>query len=119
MKGRITLAVPQTDGSVVVMRSTAISSMNVIGTGDRSATIYAKASVSLEEGDIVTTLDGNAILRVDVIDHTSGGALDDEVGFTVLASKNGALLYSNRWTFADDVWGTSTQTLDVGSVAIT
>jgi hypothetical protein len=100
------------------VRSTAISSMNVTGTGDRSAIIYAKATVSLVQDDAVTPLEGNAILRVDVIDLAAGGDLDDEVGFTVLSSQDGSLLYSNRWVLANDAWTTLPQTLGAGSISI-
>ena len=96
-QGKITLAIPQVDGSIIYVKSNSISSMNVTGTTDRSATIYTKASIYRVDGIAVTTLDGGATLRMDVVDYASGGLLNDEVGFTVLSSKTSDLRFSNRW----------------------
>ncbi|MFZ5854973.1 MAG: S8 family serine peptidase [Chloroflexota bacterium] len=116
-QGKITLAIPQADGSIVYVKSNSISSMKVTGTTDKTATIYTKASVYRVDGGVVTTLDGGATLRLDVLDKAGGTTLD-EVGFTVLSSKTSTLFYSNRWVLDSSVWKTRTQTLVIGTITI-
>ena len=82
----------------------------------RSSTIYTKASISRVHSGTVTALDGNVTLRMDVLDYSN--STPDEVGFTVLSSKDSNLFYSNRWILDSNVWKTRTQLLASGVVAI-
>jgi len=116
-QGKITLAIPQTDGSIVYVKSNSISSMKVTVATDKTATIYTKASIYRVNGGVVTTLDGGATLRMDVFDNVASTTLD-EVGFTVLSSKTSTLAYSNRWVLESSVWKTRTQLLLSGSIGI-
>jgi hypothetical protein len=117
-QGKITLAVPQLDGSIWYVQSNSISSMNVTGTTDKSSTIYTKASIYSVKNGVTTTIDGGSTLRLDVFDK-GGSTSGDEVGFTVLSSKGSTLFYSNRWALLNNVWKTRTQPLIAGAVAVT
>jgi hypothetical protein len=116
-QGKITLAIPQSDGSIIYVKSNSISSMSVTGTTTKNATIYTKAAIYQVSGTTVTTLDGGATLRMDVID-VPGGPTGDEVGFTVLSSKTSTMRFSNRWILDNNVWQTKTQALATGIVGI-
>ena len=117
LQGQIKLSIDQADGSVIVIKSNSLSSMTVSTiTGGKQSTVYAKASVSRINLDgSITTLEGGATLRMDVLDMTTGA---DSIGFTVLSSKDSSLLYSNDW-FYDTVtktWKTRAQALAGGSM---
>ena len=58
LKGKITLYVPQADGSIILVKSNCISSMKVTGTTTKTSTIYAKASISRLAGRAVTAIKG-------------------------------------------------------------
>ena len=117
LKGKITLYVPQADGSIILVKSNSISSMKVTGTTTKTSTIYTKASISRLTGRVVTAIKGNVTLRVDVLEPSTGPA-NSEVGFTVLSSSNSKLFYSNRWVLENNTWKTKTQTLESGAVDI-
>ena len=116
LKGKITLYVPQADGSIIVVKSNSISSMKVTGTTTKTSTVYTKASISRLDGGVVTAIAGSATLRVDVLEPSTGPA-NSEVGFTVLSSSS-KLFYSNRWVLENNTWKTKTQTLEAGAVDI-
>ena len=83
LQSKITLYVPQLDGSIVCIKSNSISSMKVVGTTTKLSTIYTKASNSRGFGSCGTGVDGSVTLRMDVTDVV-GSTASDEVGFTVL-----------------------------------
>ncbi|MEK6273401.1 MAG: MBG domain-containing protein, partial [Actinomycetota bacterium] len=117
LKGKITLYVPQADGSIILVKSNSISSMKVTGTTTKTSTVYTKASISRLDGGVVTAIEGNVTLRVDVLEPSTGPA-NSEVGFTVLSTSNSRLFYSNRWVLENNVWKTKTQTLEAGAIDI-
>jgi hypothetical protein len=117
LKGKITLYVPQVDGSIILVKSNSISSMKVTGTTTKTSTIYTKASIARLDGGVLTAIEGNVTLRVDVLEPSTGPA-SSEVGFTVLSSSNSKLFYSNRWVLENNTWKTKTQTLESGAVDI-
>src|SRR5204863_10129475 len=73
LQGKITVSVPQPDGSVVYFKSNSISSMTVVNGNPKTSTIYTKASGYrvMPDGSQVT-LDGNVTLRLD----SEAGATD-------------------------------------------
>jgi hypothetical protein len=75
----------------------------------------------LADGTTVT-IDGGVSLRVDLqTDPTKGiTSLDNQVGFTVLSSKNSTLYYSNNWAFdtATSAWKTKTQKIKSGCLVV-
>jgi len=104
LQGKITVAIPQTGGSVIYVKSNSISSMAVTGVpGNKNSTIYTKATVYQVMGNgSQVTIDGNVTLRVDALDNT----MSDGVGFTVLSSKDSTLYYSNNWLLSSGTWKT-------------
>ena len=109
LQGKITLTIPQADGSVVYVKSNSISSMAIANvTGGKRSTIYAKATL-YRNG---VSLDGGVTLRMDSVDYTSTSTAD-EVGFTVLSSKDSNLYYSNKWVLdsAANAWKTVVQAI--------
>jgi hypothetical protein len=91
----------------------------------KDATIYTKASIyKVNPGGGTTSVDGNVTLRVDAHEGcttntskttlcsaaTNGG---DEIGFTVLSSKDSSLYYSNNWVYDSNklAWATVWQPL--------
>ena len=120
LQGKASLAIPQMDGSIVYVKSNSLSSMKVVTTnGDKTSTIYTKASIYRVNGGAVTSIDGNVTFRVDVFDKNGlVNTTDDEVGFTVLSSKGSTLYYSNRWVLTEkNAWQTKTQTF-TGSISV-
>jgi hypothetical protein len=123
-QGKITLELPQADGSIVYIRSNSISSMQMVSnTNPKKMTIYTKASISrlLTNGTTVT-IDGGSTLRMDIEDITVSpdNPLADKVGFTVLSSKDSQLFYSNQWVLDStaNAWKTVVQLLKTGCVKI-
>jgi hypothetical protein len=115
-QGKISLELPQLDGSVIYVYSNSVTSFSVTGTGNKKATIYTKASIVRVLNGTITTIDGGATLRMDVADNATD---PDQVGFTVLSSKTSELFYSNNWVLdASKTWKTGTQTLTTGTVKI-
>jgi hypothetical protein len=110
LQGKIVLAIPQMDGSVVYVKSNALSSMKV-DKDKTTSTIYAKSSVYRIADGVVTSIDGNVSLRVDVVEGQGTMAL---AGFTVLSSKDSTLYYSNQWVRSGTVWATVVQPLRSG-----
>jgi hypothetical protein len=110
LQGQIVVAIPQPDGSVVYVKSNAISSMK-LNAAKTTGTIYTKASVYRISGSVVTPIDGNVTLRVDVVE---GKGTLAQVGFTVLSSKNSTLYYSNKWVRSGNTWATALQPLNSG-----
>ena len=117
-QGKITLAIPQADGSVISITSNSISSINITGTTDKSATVYTKASISkvLADGSVVT-IDGNVTLRMDMVEYVNP-AMKDQVGFTVLSTKDSSVYYSNNWGLVGNVWKTQMQDVDETDIKI-
>ena len=119
LQGQIMVSVPQTDGSVIYVKSNSISNMTVTGTtNNKNSTIYTKSSIYkvLGTGSQVT-IDGNVTLRLDT--HDGGlGPLVDSVGVTVLSTKDSCLYYSNNWVLSNNVWQTLMETLKTGDVSI-
>jgi hypothetical protein len=115
LQGKITLAVPQGDGSVVYVKSNSISSMAVTpGSGiTKNSTIYTKATVYKVLGNSMVTIDGNVTLRLDALDN----GMSDGVGFTVLSSKDSKLYYSNQWVLSGTTWKTVLEAL-TGMVSV-
>ncbi len=111
LQGKITLAVPQSDG-VLYIKSTSISSMAVtqVTLTKKTSTIYTKSAVYkvLTNGSVVT-VDGNVTLRLDVSDDGTS----DGVGFTVLSSKDSTLYYSNNWALSGGAWQTVLETISL------
>ena len=126
LQGRVTLIIPQANGGFVIIRSTAISSMLVSPfTGGKKSTIYAKASVSLIDNlGNVTSGEGNVTLRMDVVDYNQPilpiPPIPNEVGFTVLSTKDSTMYYSNDWVLdtTTNTWKTKTQQISTGTVRI-
>ncbi len=119
LQGKITLTVPQADGSTVYIKSNSISSMVVTPfSGGKKSTIYTKSSVTkiLANGTSVAG-EGGVSLRMDITDNTTG---TDQVGFTVLSSSNSQLFYSNNWALdsATNAWRTVVQNILSGSVTV-
>jgi len=115
LQGKATLVVPQADG-VLVVKSNAISSMTVSSKqGVRYSTIYTKASISkVLSNATVVTLEGNVTLRIDSAD---GGT--DQIGLTVLSTKDSTMFYSNQWLLdGNNTWRTALEALKSGSIAI-
>jgi hypothetical protein len=126
LQGQILVTVPQTDGSVVYIKSNSISSM-AVQTGSSSpypktSTIYTKASLYkvLSDGSQVG-IDGGASFRIDSLD-TKDTTKPSQVGFTVLSSKNSTLYNSNNWelntSVTPNVWQTVMEVLKTGSISI-
>ena len=113
LQGKIHLAIPQSDGSVVYVASNAISSMAVKGS---TSTIYTKASVYRVSGGVTTTLSGGATLRLDA------DSVAKTIGFTVLDSKTSQLYYSNNWVLdastTPNTWRTVMQALFTGGITV-
>ena len=132
LQGKITLSIPQalkldeTGGGFAIIKSTAISSMLVSTfTGGKKSTIYAKASVSLIDSlGNVTSGEGNVTLRMDVVDYNQpplpAPPIPNEVGFTVLSTKDSTMYYSNDWVLdtTTNTWKTKTQQISTGTVRI-
>ena len=126
LQGRVTLSIPQAGGGFAIIKSTAISSMLVSTfTGGKKSTIYAKASVSLIDNlGNVTSGEGNVTLRMDVVDYNQpplpAPPIPNEVGFTVLSTKDSTMYYSNDWVLdtTTNTWKTRTQRISTGTVKI-
>jgi hypothetical protein len=115
-QGQIQLILPRADG-IYYVKSNSITS--VAFTTKKDVTIYTKASVyKLTGTSTLTSIDGNATLRIDAHDGCSttpasscsvGG---DTVGFTVL-SKASSLYYSNNWVYDSGAlaWRTAPQSV--------
>ena len=116
LKGKITLSIPQSDGSIIFVESNSISSMAVTGPAPKRSTTYTKSSISRLDGGSVTAIEGGATLWMDVLEPSTGPS-NSEVGFTVLSSSSN-LRYSNRWVLENDTWKTKTQTIKTGAVDI-
>ncbi len=116
-QGKITVSIPQPDGSTVLIKSNSISSMAITPfPGGKKATIYTKSNVSkiLANGTAVAG-EGNVSLRMDVTDNSSGS---DEVGFTAMSSSNSQLFYSNNWVADATGWKTVTQVISSGKAEV-
>jgi hypothetical protein len=110
LQGKITVSVPQSDGSIIYFKSNSISSMAVTNGSPKTSTIYTKSTVYRVMPDAsVVTIDGNVTLRID----TSDGS-PDKVGVTVLSSKDSTLFYSNQWLLQSNVWKTVTEAVNAG-----
>jgi hypothetical protein len=114
LQGQIVVMVPQTDGSILYVKSNSISSMAVQPVandphGAKTSTIYTKASVYkvMSDGSQVS-IDGGCSFRIDSLDTKY--TTPSQVGFTVLSSKNSTLYYSNNWALntsvTPNVWQT-------------
>jgi len=123
IQGKATLTVMQTDGSILFIKTTAMSSMSVVtSTTAKTATVYSKGNVTrIDQFGVSTSLDGNASFRIDVVDYLAATATD-QIGFTVLSSKNSTLQYSNSWELvgsgATAVWKTVTKNITTGSISV-
>jgi hypothetical protein len=127
LQGQIIVTIPQTDGSVVYVKSNSISSMAVTPVagdmfGAKTSTIYTKASIYkvLSNGSQVA-IDGGASFRIDSLDSNSMSP-PDQIGFTVLSSGS-VLYYSNNWVLTtqpggQNVWKTVTEVLKTGGLQI-
>lgn len=74
-QGKMTVAIPQADGSIVYIKSNSISSINVTSfttdDGGKTATIYTKLSIyKIDSLGAMTTLDDNVTLRMDIVEYT-------------------------------------------------
>jgi hypothetical protein len=117
-QGQVLLIIPQADGSTVYIKSNSITSVSINST-TKTATVFTKASVYkvLANGSIVS-LDGNVSLKLDVKD--GGTSASDQVGFTVLSSKDSTLYYSNYWAYEalSKSWKTIRQTVSGASAVV-
>jgi MBG domain (YGX type)/Bacterial Ig-like domain (group 3)/YDG domain len=126
LQGNIQLMVPQTDGSVVYIKSNSISSM-AVQTGSsfpypKTSTIYTKASVyKIMNNGSQVSIDGGASFRIDSYD-SNAITPPDQIGFTVLSSKDSSLEYSNNWALdtskTPNVWKTLMEALKTGGLSI-
>jgi hypothetical protein len=118
-KGKYSVTIPQADGSVIFIKSTSISSISVTsGTGlTKYATVYAKGNISRIQDDVVTAIDGNITLRMDIVDYDTTSS-PNEIGFTALSSKDSKLYYSNRWVLENNAWKTKTEAIKTGTLDI-
>ncbi len=112
-QGKITITIPQPDGSTIYVKSNSITSMSnsAFGsgnTGGKKSIIYTKSSINKVVNGTTVTIEGNVSLRVDITDYAST-ATPDEIGFTVLSSSNSNLFYSNRWVLESGAWKTLPQ----------
>ena len=116
IQGQITLFLPQSDGSVVLIKSNALTSMTAANLSiGRVNTIYSKANITrLNSDGTSTSLEGNVTLRLDV----TGNGPSAKVAFTVLSGS--ALRYSNNWSYdtTAKAWKTGFQDLFTGAVAV-
>ena len=123
LQGKVTLSIPQVDGSIVYVKSNSLTSMKIVKTlAGKTSTIYTKASVYRVAGGVLTSIDGNVTFRLDVFEPLINDPEHAQVGFTVLSSKTSNLYYSNRWVLDGSgnaaVWKTLLQPLKSGSVDI-
>jgi plastocyanin len=118
-QGKIVLTIPQANGTIIFIRSNAITSIAFTNiSGGKHATIYTKANIErLNLDSTITSLESSATIRVDIDDYTLGG---NKIGFTVLSSKTSELYYSNDWYFdaGTKTWKTRMQPLASGSIEI-
>jgi hypothetical protein len=116
-QGKINVAIEQTDGSIIYIRSNSITSITTTAvTGGRKATVYTKSSVArIDSAGVITTLDGGVTLRMDAVDLS--GTANDTIGFTVLSTKDSTLYYSNNWVLTT-AWATVAQAVGGGTIMI-
>jgi len=109
LQGKITVTVPQADGMLWI-KSNSISSMSTTATLPKTSTIYTKSTVYKVTPAGTVNIDGNVTLRIDAVDGAP-----DQVGITVLSSKDSTLYYSNQWllvpTGGQSVWKTVPETV--------
>jgi hypothetical protein len=79
-------------------------------------TIYTTARIyKVAANGTLTSIDGNVSLRVDAhvgcVNAPCDSSTGDQIGFTVLSSKDSSLYYSNNWVYASDTksWRTVMQ----------
>ena len=118
----MTLEIPQQDGSIIYIKSTAISSVAVVGTTyPKSGTFYGKATVQRYADGTVLSLDGGASLRMDVLDALgTPQTTTSQIVLTIMSSKTGELYYSNQWLLDDatKTWKTKPEPLNSGTLDI-
>jgi len=122
-QGKITISIPMSDGTIFI-KSNSISSFATSNiTGGKKSIIYTKSSISKILNNLTSvSIEGGATFRTDIIDYTSGTALNDEVGFTALSAQTSNLHFSSNWmlvgTGGAAAWQTVTQKLASGCVKI-
>jgi hypothetical protein len=104
---------PDGDGplnrGLYTIKSNSITSFAFNGAGSNSVTVNTKASIF--SVDLITgtstSVEGNVSLRMDAFD----GGTTDNIGFTVLSSKDSKLFYSNNWQYnaTAKAWRTAPQ----------
>jgi hypothetical protein len=119
-QGQVQLVLTRWDGTYYI-KSNSITSLGFapIPTGSKApkdVTIYTKASIyKVAANGTLTSIDGNVSLRVDAHEGCVNAPCDsstgDQIGFTVLSSKDSSLYYSNNWVYASDTksWRTVMQ----------
>ncbi len=113
LQGKISIAIPQSDGSIIVIKTNNLTSMSVTGfAGGKYATVYGKASIVRVKDGIVTSLGGNLSFRMDVTDNNNA-TVQDEIGFTIFGNNSSDLLYSNNWV-NEGGWMTKKQAMKTG-----
>jgi len=120
-QGKITLALPQADGTTISVKSNSISSMALkkgSGSVPDTMTIYTKASLARINGDgSITTIEGGVTLRMDIVDYNSA-SMTNQVGFTVMSSKTSELYYSSNWALSSGAWQTLVQAIASGMLSV-
>ena len=117
--GQVALAYRLADGSLVTIKSSALSSMTVTNVaGGKNVTINAKAVVSRTGSDGKSIgSDASVTVRVDMV--SVNGV--NQIGFTVLSTgKDTDLYYASAWVYdtATKTWKTRVTTLSSGTIAI-
>ncbi len=97
-KGQAYVILPQDDGSLVEIKMTAITSMNVSGSGPIKGVATAKGTAFRIRDGVVTTIDGNLQISLTVNDLSPiNGSAGSSIAFQALSSKDGSMLYSTSW----------------------
>jgi hypothetical protein len=121
-QGEIQLILERADGTYSV-KSSSITSVAFPAT--KNAVIYAKATISrITMAGQLVSIEGNATVRIDAHDGCGSATCTntggDTLGFTVLSGKDGALYYSNNWTYdaAAKAWRTVQQALPLDAAVV-